>query len=170
MIVGLKDLPKIRIKHSADRAVFCSGSFDIPHVAHALFFEDCKCFGDILMVCVGGDSVLKSRKPGRPIMSEVVRLKMIDFLKPVDYCYLDTVSTPEDPLAALAHAFENLRPDVYVVKDEAFDMDERRELCVRFGIRMEVLHRDFETGDELRLISTSSIIERIKNAATEESE
>lgn len=163
-IIDASDLSRIRFEHAVSKIVFCSGTFDIPHVAHALFLEDCKRFGDVLVVCVGGDSVLKSRKPGRPIMSEMVRLKMIDFIKPVDYCYLNTVSTPEDPLAALAHAFENLRPDIYVVKDETFDMDARRELCARFNVQIQIMHRDFGTKDELRAASTSGIIERIRNA------
>ena len=165
MIIQIGELPEIEIKHWSRNIVFCSGSFDIPHVAHALFFEDCRRFGSILVVCVGGDSVLKDRKPGRPVMSEAVRLKMVDFLKPVDYCYLNTVSTPEDPLAAVAHAFKNLRPGHYVVKNEAFNMEERRELCSQFCVEMHVLRRDFTTQNELRAVSTSSIIERIRNAS-----
>lgn len=165
MIIRPDQLGIVR-KFDRSPIVFCSGTFDIPHVAHALFFEDCKQFGDILVVCVGGDNVLKDRKSGRPVMTEAVRLRMIDFLKPVDYCYLNTVSTPEEPLKALAHAFENLKPDHYVVKDEAFDLDQRREMCGRFGIEMHVLKRDFETKDEFRAVSTSGIIEKIRNAYT----
>ena len=104
-------------------------------------------------------------KPGRPIMSERVRLKLIDSLKPVDYCYLDTISTPELRLLCLPHAFANLKPDIYVVKDEAFDLTQRRQLCELHGVEMRVLNRVWE-GSEVEAISTTAIIERIlKNAA-----
>lgn len=118
-------------------------------------------YGDILVVAVGSDALIAHRKPGRPIIDEACRLKMVDSLKPVDYCFLDTVSTPDKPLTIVEYVFENLRPETYVVKDEAFDLDLRGEMCKKYGIRMHVLKREWQ-GEPLRTISTTSIIEKIQ--------
>ena len=99
MIISLDKLRAVRAEEYPQRIVFCSGSFDLTHSAHAFFLEDCKRYGDILVVAVGSDALIAHRKAGRPIIPEQARLKMVDSLKPVDYCFLDTVSTPENPLA-----------------------------------------------------------------------
>src|SRR3989344_8748815 len=124
MIITPDDLPRIREKHKNEKIVFCSGVFDLVHAGHLLFFEDCKKHGDILVVVLGKDANVKDYKGGnRPIMNEHVRLKMVDSLKPVDYTLLDTYDAPkEDPLFLLNKFLSDLKPDFYVINNDAFNI------------------------------------------------
>ena len=89
----------LRKKFENKKIVYCSGMFDLLHPGHVLFLEDCKKQGDILVVGVGGDSnVKKNKKPGRPIMNHYMRLKLIDSLKQVDYCFLSGHAPLKHPL------------------------------------------------------------------------
>lgn len=153
-------LPEIRTKHAGQKIIFCSGSFDLPHAGHVLFFEDCKKLGDVLVVAIGCDAIIKVNKGGkRPILNEKIRLKTIDSLKPVDYCYLD--SSTDDPLNFLKIAFENLKPDIYAVNDDGFELKKREDASRAYGVKFCILKRwcppDFEN------ISTSNIIHKIRN-------
>ena len=160
MIIQASDLTGIRIEKCTlgEIIVFCSGSFDITHPGHVVFLEDCKKLGDVLVVAVGSDVVIEYRKPGRPIMNETARLKMIDSLKPVDYCYLDTITTPENLLGGVEYAFKNLRPRVYAINDDAFDIEIRRALCSQFKVLMRIIDK---AQSEFPLMSTTAIIEKI---------
>ncbi len=160
--INYGDLQEIRRKHKNQKIVFCSGSFDLPHGGHAIFIEDCKKFGDVLVVGVGGDEVIRQNKgPGRPIMNERVRAKLISSLKPVDYCLIDDNSKQEHVFSFVEFVFDNLRPDVYVVNSDGFNMPSRRELAEKYGVEIIVLERwaPKEFGD----ISTTEIIKKIRS-------
>lgn len=158
-----KDLPKIRNKHRREKIVFCSGSFDLPHAGHVLFFEDCRKRGDVLIVGVGGDEIIsKNKGPNRPILNEHIRLKTIDSFKPVNYCFLDYVSTKTSPLAILNLVFEKMRPDAYVINEDAFDIPYRKTLANKYGIKLVIIKR--RCPAKFNKISTSNIINKIKNA------
>ena len=155
MIIQADELPKLQ----GLSVVFCSGSFDLLHSGHAWFLASCKNLGGSLVVAVGSDAMIRHRKPDRPIIEQAARLKMVDSLRPVDYCYLDTVSTPEFPLAAVEHAFAFLKPDGYVIEDDAFGIEERRGLCERYGVQLNVLNK---RGSDFPEMSTTAIIEKIQ--------
>jgi len=156
-----KCFPIIRKRHINERLVFCTGSFDLVHSGHVLFFEDCKKFGDVLMVGVGNDSIIEKLKgKNRPILNQHVRLKMIDSLKPVDYCFLDESTNRDHPLKLIEEAFKKLRPNVYVINEDAFDIGYRRMLAKKYGIKMVILKRI--APSKFEGISTSKIIEKIK--------
>lgn len=163
-IITFKDLPALRKKFKNKRIVHCSGCFDITHAGHVIFFEDCKKQGDILVVGVGTDKAVGQYKIGRPILNEYIRLKMISSLKPVDYCYLQPY-TPFGNLKELLEAvhidLKQLKPDVYVINDDAFDIPGRKEILKRHpNVNLRVLKRwapkNFDS------ISTTKIIERIQ--------
>ena len=162
-IVGYDFLPELRNIHKEDKIVICSGSFDIIHAGHVLFFEDCKKYGDILVTVLAGDAILKKIKGSeRPIIPQMARLKHLDSLKPIDYTVLDDFSQDyDDPLYAIKHAISLLKPDFYVINEDAFDIESRIKFCEKYGTKLEILSRtcpkDFEN------ISTSSIIQKIKN-------
>src|SRR3989338_1824789 len=70
-ILKRKNLPSIRKKHKDQKIVYCDGAFDLVHVGHVLFFEDCKQYGDILVVGLGSDALIKKNKgKDRPILNE----------------------------------------------------------------------------------------------------
>ena len=83
---------------------------------------------------------------------------MVDSIKFVDFCYLDIISRPEFPLAGVEHAFAFLRPDAYVIEDDAFGIEERRALCERYGVRLNVLNKRESDFPEM---STTVIIEKV---------
>ena len=166
--ISFGDLQQIRKEHKDKKIVFCSGSFDLTHAGHVLFFEDCKKYGDILVVGVGSDKMLKENKGDkRPILNEHIRLKMIDSLKPVDYCILDNISDKEHPLGILNLAFESLKPDIYVINEDAFNITYRIDLCKKFNIEMVKLKRwcpkEFDSISATKIINTILILKDANN-------
>ncbi len=162
MIINFEDLSKIRNENINKKIVFCSGSFDITHVGHIIFFEECNKYGNILIVGVGSDKMLRYHKGGnRPILNEHIRLKTIDSFKCVDYSFIDSVSTPDEPLILLRCVFESLKPDFYLINDDAFDIPYRERVCEEFKVKLIILKR--WCPPEFEDISTSKIIEKIKN-------
>ena len=159
-LITYGDLPSIREKHKKERIVFASGTFDLPHAGHVLFFEDCKKYGDILVVTVGTDSAVKRNKGiERPVMNERVRLKIISSLKPIDYCLMEA-DVYEEPLKHIEITFKTLKPDAYVINADAFDIPYRERIAKEHGVELVILERwcPPEFGD----ISTTKIIEQIK--------
>lgn len=160
-VLNLEDLPKIRENYKNKKIVFCSGTFDLTHVGHILFFEDCKKLGDTLVVGVGGDSITRKRKGSKlPILNEKIRIKTVNSFKQVDYTLIDYLSNETNKLIFLDVVFEKLHPDVYVINKDAFDIEYRKNLCEKFGVELKILKR--ECPKEFDEISTSKIIEKIK--------
>lgn len=160
-VISINDLKRIREENKGKKIVFCSGSFDLTHAGHILFFEDCKKHGDILVVAVGKDSSIKDNKGDkRPILNQYIRLKTIDSLKPVDYCYIDQTSMSGNKLYTIERAFENLKPDMYVINEDAFDIPYRKELSEKYRVKLIILPRT--CPPEFDGISTSKIIQKIK--------
>lgn len=155
-------LSDVRKKHLHEKISFCSGTFDLTHAGHVLFFEDCKNYSNILVVAVGSDAIVSRYKgKNRPIMNEHVRLKMIDSLKPVNYCLINKYSdTPEDPLASLTPILSLLRPDLYVVNEDAINLPQRRRMVSSLGIELLVLPRT--CPPEFDKISTTKLIDKIR--------
>ncbi len=156
-----KHLPAIKQKHKKQKIVFCSGAFDLTHAGHVLFFESCKELGHILVVGVGSDYMIHRNKAAkRPVLNEYVRLLTVDALRPVDYCFIDK-STPKDhPLAVVEATFKYLKPDIYVINQDAFDIPYREMLSKKYGVRLAILDRT--CPPEFENISTTSLIEKIK--------
>ncbi|MEK6880562.1 MAG: adenylyltransferase/cytidyltransferase family protein [Nanoarchaeota archaeon] len=165
MILTYSELEKIREKHKDQKIVICSGTFDLTHVGHILFFEDCKKLGDILVVAVGSDEATKLYKGDkRPILNQYVRLKTVDSFKPVDYTVADDFKLQESPtdfLSALFPAFEKLQPDIWVVNEDAFDIEKRKEIAAKYNMKLIVLKR--WAPPEFEVPSASKIIEKVKS-------
>ncbi|OGN02036.1 MAG: hypothetical protein A2651_01415 [Candidatus Yanofskybacteria bacterium RIFCSPHIGHO2_01_FULL_42_12] len=156
-------LKLIREQHKDEKIVFCSGSFDLTHAGHVLFFEDCKKYGDILVVGVGNDYILKVNKgKNRPILNQHIRLKLIDSIKPVDYCFLDESKKDNHPLDIIEETFKKLKPDAYIINQDAFDIPYRKNLARKYGVTIIVLERF--CPPKFANISTSKIIEKIRSA------
>ena len=160
-----ESLGAIRAKHAGKKIVFCSGCFDLTHAGHALFFKDCAKLGDILVVMVGADSVIRRDKgPKRPIMNEHLRMKMVDSLKPVDYSFLDRiVSDGAPPMLFIDHVFEKLKPDVYAINTDAFDIPYREKIVARHGTKLVILERT--CPPEFEGVSTTKILKKIRESA-----
>lgn len=159
--VDISELPHIREKFKDKKIVFCSGSFDLTHAGHVLFFEDCKKYGDVLVVMVGNDFNLRNYKgQERPILNEHVRLKIVSSLKPVDYAFLDLDRPDKDLLANLKRVFTDLKPDFYIINDDAYEIERRKEILKSHQTELVILPRT--CPPEFESISSSGIIKKIK--------
>lgn len=165
MQISYTDLQKVREKHRDKKIVFASGSFDLPHGGHALFLEDAKKLGGILVVGVGGDEIVRLNKgPGHPIMNQALRIKLIDSLKPVDYTLLDdNQHNNKSPLGFVEYVLQYLKPDIYAVNNDAFSPEKRREMTKNYGVVLHVMER--WCPPEFEKVSTTSLIEKMKQAA-----
>jgi D-beta-D-heptose 7-phosphate kinase/D-beta-D-heptose 1-phosphate adenosyltransferase len=88
------------------QVVFTNGCFDLLHVGHIKFLEDARRLGDVLVVALDSDaSVTRVKGPGRPVIGEAQRLRMLAALEAVDYVTLfATEQLPE--------ILERLKPDI----------------------------------------------------------
>lgn len=161
-IISYTDLSTIRERHKNETLVFCSGCFDLTHAGHVLFFEDCKKHGDVLVVMVSCDTNIQNYKgQGRPILNEAMRLKMIDSLKSVDYCFLDKPYSQEIISKGLdEQVLRSLKPDKYIFNDDASNIEGRKKILETLGMQAVIQPRWMPP--ELGSISTTDIINRIK--------
>lgn len=165
ILQNYEELRRIRREFKGKKIVFCSGVFDLTHAGHVLFFEDCKKLGDILVVLTGNDeSVRKYKGETRPIINEHLRLKMIDSLKPVDYALVSLAKYEKnnDPFAFIKMVLEKLRPDIYVVNNDAFNMADRESFSKQYSVQFRVLER--WCPKEFENISTTAIVKKIQNS------
>ena len=64
--------------------VYTVGTFDLLHVGHLALLNHCKLLGDILVVGVASDTVVKMYKPNVPIVPLEQRVEMLEALSCVD--------------------------------------------------------------------------------------
>jgi D-beta-D-heptose 7-phosphate kinase / D-beta-D-heptose 1-phosphate adenosyltransferase len=93
---------------NGNRIVFTNGCFDILHVGHITLLEQCRDFGDKVVVGLNSDaSVQKLKGPGRPVVGERERARVLAALGSTDAVVIFDELTPLQLVQAL-------RPDVLV--------------------------------------------------------
>jgi D-glycero-beta-D-manno-heptose 1-phosphate adenylyltransferase len=131
------------------KIVLTSGSWDMIHEGHALYLEQAKEYGDLLVVGVDSDEKIRKRKgPDRPIVPEHERLRMLTHLRAVDVVALKNVSYEKWAL------IKAIRPDVLVATRETYTDDEIDELQ-RLYCKEVVVHPPMATNStsaRLRLV------------------
>jgi cytidyltransferase-like protein len=158
--INYEDLPKLRDEFKDKKIVFCSGVFDLTHIGHIIFFEDCKSLGDILVVSVGCDALVRKYKgETRPVLNEQTRMKTVDSFNSVDYTILDEIIDDSNLLKGIEVVFEGLHPDIYVINEDASNIEYRKDLCDKYGVSLIVLKR--HCPEEFDEISTTRIIHKI---------
>ncbi len=158
-VLTAEDLNDIRTRHRENTIVFCSGCYDILQSGHPVFFNQCKQYGDVLVVGVGRDSVITQLKgPSRPVNPENNRLYLVAALQDVDYTVLNDTRIEAGKID-FRIILENLRPDIFVLNDDDSAMNEKKALCDRLGIRLQTVSR--EVPPELEATSSSGIIDKI---------
>ncbi len=131
-----------------------SGSFDLIHFHHVLFFTRCQRHCDILVVGVDSDELVRERKgAGRPLIYDSRRLAMVDALKPVAFaCIIGSV-------ADFGLAAELVQPDV-IFKNDAFAGREN-EIVGREHAKCVMI-----VGDVVEHTSTTEILEQAARLVT----
>jgi D-beta-D-heptose 7-phosphate kinase / D-beta-D-heptose 1-phosphate adenosyltransferase len=93
---------------NGDRIVFTNGCFDILHVGHITLLEQCRDFGDKVIIGLNSDaSVQKLKGPSRPVVGETERARVLAALGSTDAVIIFDEPTPLDLILSL-------RPDVLV--------------------------------------------------------
>ncbi|HEX8974228.1 MAG TPA: adenylyltransferase/cytidyltransferase family protein [Patescibacteria group bacterium] len=100
------------LKENGHKVVLTQGVWDLIHEGHAQYLQKAKALGDVLIVGVDTDEVVKFRKgPSRPIVPEQERVKMISHLKHVDLIVMKESKTDHGKL------IRDIQPDVLVISE-----------------------------------------------------
>ena len=153
-IVSRQDLKSLLDGHKerGQCVVFANGCFDVLHVGHARYLKAARAEGDILIVGVNNDASVRNLKgPGRPILDERARARLVAGLRGVDY----VVIFSESSVAAL---LEDLRPNVHA-KGTDYTVETVPELATAksLGIRVAIV------GDP-KNHSTRALLESVRKA------
>jgi rfaE bifunctional protein nucleotidyltransferase chain/domain len=131
------------------RIVLTQGVYDLIHEGHALYLENARSHGDLLIVGVDSDQLTKKRKgPSRPIVPQSERLKMLTHLRAVDIVTLREVHHDINDLVRL------VKPDVFVVSETTTDFaDKRYDICKKFSKKIVILPPQATTSTTARIRS-----------------
>ena len=113
-LIPTKDIGKIAtiLKKNNYKIVLTQGVWDLIHEGHAQYLQKAKKLGDVLIVAVDTDEVVKYRKgPNRPIVPEKERVKMISHLKHVDLIVMKESKTDHGKL------IRTIKPDILVISE-----------------------------------------------------
>ncbi len=158
-VLQADQLSRIRKEYQSKKIVFCTGCYDILQSGHAVFFNQCKQYGDILVVGVGRDEIItKLKGPGRPVNPENNRLYLVAAMQDVNYAVLNDQSVFGNKID-FKNILEKLRPDVFIVNDDDSGIEEKRSVCSATGTRIELVKRI--VPPELEATSTTRIIDKI---------
>jgi D-glycero-beta-D-manno-heptose 1-phosphate adenylyltransferase len=123
-----------KLQRDGTRIVLANGCFDTLHVGHTRYLSGAKREGDVLVVAVNADSSVRELKgPGRPILEEQARARLVASLRDVDYVLLFGEPNVESLL-------EELRPDVHAKgTDYTTKTVPERAVSERLGIRVAIV-------------------------------
>ncbi|MDZ7374325.1 MAG: D-glycero-beta-D-manno-heptose 1-phosphate adenylyltransferase [candidate division KSB1 bacterium] len=138
-------------RRQGQRVVWTNGCFDLLHVGHILYLEKAKQLGDLLIVGINSDASVRATKgPGRPIVHENQRARLLASLSCTDYVLIFDEPSPKEIIA-------ELRPDVYV-KGGDYTLDtinqEERRIVEGYGGQIALL-------PGVEGMSTSELIRRV---------
>ncbi len=158
-VLSQGQLQEIRHRNQDKKIVFATGCYDILQSGHAVFFNQCKSYGDMLIVGVGKDETLRQLKgPGRPVNPESNRIHLVAALEDVDYAVLNDNEIGKGKID-FKNALTKLQPDIFIVNDDDTSIDPKKELCTDLGINIQFVSR--EVPNELMPTSTTNIINKI---------
>jgi len=142
--------------HKDGRTVLVTkGVFDIIHPDHIKSLEYLSRKTDVLIVLIIPDKVVSRIKPGRPILPESARQKVVDSLKPVTKCFIDYDSRDETTRKYSKdkdiELLKEISPDMWALTEKNFPKFEDCDLA-----KIQLIK--FKEGDEY---STTGIINKI---------
>ena len=120
---------------SPKKKVFVSGCFDLLHSGHVAFLNEAASFGD-LYVGIGSDKTISELKGRATINTEKERKYMIEALKVVKKCFVNSGSGILDFYSDMV----DLKPDFFIVNEDG-NTPEKSALCLKLGINYKVLRR-----------------------------
>jgi rfaE bifunctional protein nucleotidyltransferase chain/domain len=90
-------------KRLTGRLVFTNGVFDLLHPGHVEYLEAARALGDHLLVAVNSDRSAQGlgKGPGRPVVGEVARSRVLAALEAVDRVVVFDAPTPLELISIL---------------------------------------------------------------------
>ena len=130
------------------KKVWVNGCFDILHIGHLELLKYAKTMGDILLVGVDSDTKVKKDKgETRPFNKLSDRIKMLEFLRPVDKVYSFNTTLE------LQNLIKEISPDLMVVGS---DWEGKTVVGKEYAKEVKFFNR-------FGSYSTTNTIERIKD-------
>lgn len=158
-VLDYEGLQQVRANNPDKKIVFCTGCYDILQSGHAVFFNQCRALGDMLVVGVGRDSTIQALKgPSRPVNPENNRVYLVAALHEVDYATLNDSEVGAGKID-FAKVIRSLKPNIFVLNDDDSAIEEKKKLCDELGIEIRFVRR--EVPPELIPTSTTKIINKI---------
>lgn len=153
-----KKLTKIR---EGKTVVVVTGTFDILHAGHLMFFNQAKQQGDIVVVGIGSDRTIKmhAKGKGRPILPHTLRARLVAGFEVVDF----VVILDEDIVDKIGGRkfLKMLKADKWVVPFRNHNPAGDIQFAKEIGTKLIQLPRIKPNKVDFPL-STSYIIEKIK--------
>ena len=115
--------------------VFVTGCFDMLHSGHVAFLEEAATYGDVY-VGIGSDETVKNLKGRYPVNNQDERRYMIESLKSVKQCIVNSGSGIMDFTAEL----RKVEPDIFIVNEDG-NTPGKAKLSKSLGIQYMVLRR-----------------------------
>jgi rfaE bifunctional protein nucleotidyltransferase chain/domain len=121
-------------KKRGQTVVFANGCFDILHVGHKRYLEAARQQGDILIVALNSDASVRNLKgPGRPILDESARARLVAALRAVDYVVIFSEPT-------VVSLLRDLLPNVHAKgTDYSADTVPERAIATELGIQIAIV-------------------------------
>lgn len=138
-----------QLKQNSKKIIFTNGVFDILHTGHIKLLEECKKYGDYLIVGINSDKSVKQLKGiNRPINSEKDRKKLLESIRYVDKVIIfDNLTCNE--------IIKKIIPDIYI-KGGDYNNDNLPEKDV-FSYIGKIIFIDLVKDK-----STTNLIDRLK--------
>jgi cytidyltransferase-like protein len=118
------------------KKVFVTGCFDMLHSGHVRFLEEAAGFGEV-HVGIGSDRTVKELKGRYPVTTQEERKYLLESLRHVKACYINSGSGIMDFLKEL----RRVSPAIFVVNEDG-NTPAKAQLCERLGIGYVVLQRN----------------------------
>ena len=131
------------------KKVFVTGCFDMLHSGHVAFLEEAAQYGEV-NVGIGSDKTVFDLKGRYPVNNQAERKYMIEALKCVRKCFVNTGSGIMD----FVDEVEKIAPDIFIVNEDG-NTPAKAQLCKRLGMRYLVLRR--VPHDNLPVRSTTTL-------------
>jgi D-glycero-beta-D-manno-heptose 1-phosphate adenylyltransferase len=135
-IVSQQKLKSLVANHKkrGQTVVFTNGCFDILHVGHVRYLQAARQQGDILIVAVNSDAGVRDLKgPGRPILDEAARARLVAALRAVHYVVIFNEPT-------VGSLLRDLLPDVHAKgTDYSADTVPERAIAKELGIQVAIV-------------------------------
>ncbi len=138
------------LREAGKTLVFTNGHFDLLHIGHLDYLEKASRLGDALYVGMNGDASTRRLKgPGRPLVPDAERARLLAALAPVAAVIIFEEDTADSLLRAL-------QPDIYVKGGDYADKPlPERPTVEAYGGRVELI-------EYLRDHSTTQLINRTR--------